>query len=180
MPRVQDRKYSTKQPLCVYARTCARLISLFVLTHLVGSVLSGHRMILLLHLSEFGSFLSDRSNSPQLQYFPSPAEQASFHTLSAIRNRAESLRQSVLNMYFAAWTDGFQEKHSKKEPVQRPAPVLFTAGPPQSAACAVRYSENFSATLTGVSCILLSWSKYSFPPSAGHAADVSVYEKLLS
>lgn len=180
MPRVQDRKYSTKQPLCVYARTCARLISLFVLTHLVGRVLSGHRMILFLHLSEFGSFLSDRSNSPHLQYFPSPAERTSFHSLSAIRNRAASLRQSVLNMHFAAWTDGFQEKHSKKEPVRRPAPVLFAVGPPQSAACAVRYSENFRATLTGVSCILLSWSKYSFPPSAGHAADVSVYEKLLS
>lgn len=114
MPRVQDRKYSTKQPLCVYARTCARLISLFVLTHLVGRVLSGHRMILFLHLSEFGSFLSDRSNSHHLQYFPSPAERTSFHSLSAIRNRAASLRQSVLNMHFAAWTDGFQEKHSKK------------------------------------------------------------------
>lgn len=115
MPRVQDRKYSTKQPLCVYARTCARLISLFVLTHLVGRVLSGHRMILFLHLSEFGSFLSDRSNSHHLQYFPSPAERTSFHSLSAIRNRAASLRQSVLNMHFAAWTDGFQEKHSKKK-----------------------------------------------------------------
>ena len=179
MPRVQDRKYSTKQPLCVYARTCARLISLFVLTHLVGRVLSGHRMILFLHLSEFGSFLSDRSNSHHLQYFPSTAERASFHTLSLPSETGPPSAAVCTEHVFCSKMDS-RRSIQKKEPVQRPAPVLFTAGPPQSAACAVRYSENFRATLTGVSCILLSWSKYSFPPSAGHAADVSVYEKLLS